>query len=177
MEKLFFRKTHHFNYGLMFLSAFVIQLSSQPTNAGPFGAGVLSTMIISSEAGFTDADEERQGGLQKDRPSSTLSLLPTAKIATSAGVAALCFTAYFLHQKSEYASLYHASQSQSERTDFLEKQRPLSRNAIISGLAGGVLLSAGCGLFIIDRNQKKRKNISLRPIIGSENGILVSLDF
>jgi hypothetical protein len=114
---------------------------------------------------------------KKGQTDITKPLLPTAKVTTITGLAALCFMTYYLHQKDEFVSLYRAAKSQKERDEYYERQKPLSRNAMISGLVGGVMLSTGGVLLFLDHNQKKKKNISLRPIIGPGNGISLSIDF
>ena len=128
-----------------------------------------------SYVGEKIANEPEKG--KKDLKEKATWLLPSAIGATVAGAAALCFMAYFLHQKSDYVSLYNSAITQSARNDYYEKQKPPSRNALISGITGGVLLSAGGVLFVLDHNQKKEKNISFFPIIGPEKGISVSVNF
>jgi hypothetical protein len=121
---------------------------------------------------------ERQdpGPHAKDQTKAATWLLPAAMAATVTGTAALCFVAYYLHQRSDYISLYNGTQSQNARIDYFNKRKSVSRKATISGISGGVLLVAGGVLFTIDHNQKKEKNISLCPIIGSEAGILVGFE-
>jgi hypothetical protein len=119
---------------------------------------------------------EKQGRALKNTQSNVTWFLPSAKAATVTGGAAICLMAYCLHQKSEYATLYRNSQSQIERKDYYEKQKPFSRNAILSGIAGAVMLSAGGAFFVLDYSQKNRKNCSLYPFFGAENGILACFD-
>jgi len=114
---------------------------------------------------------------KKDLTKETNWLFPVAIVTTAVGVGALGFMAYFLAQRSNYISLYNNAQSQSARADYFDKQKAHSRNAMISGIPGGILLVAGGVMFIADYNQKKDKNISLYPIIGSEIGIAVGYEF
>jgi hypothetical protein len=104
-------------------------------------------------------------------------LLPTAKAATITGVGALCAMAYYLHQKSENVSLYRNAKSQNERKEYYENQKPLSRNAIITGIAGGLMISAGGYLFVLDNNRKKGKQVAVTAIVGWRNGFLAMIDF
>jgi hypothetical protein len=112
----------------------------------------------------------------KDQTKTGTWLMPAAIVTTVAATAALGFMAYYLQQSSNYGSLYNNATSQPVRMDYSDKQKSQSRNAVISGIAGGVLLTTGAVLFIVDHNQKKEKNISFCPIIGSEVGILVAFE-
>ena len=112
----------------------------------------------------------------KDQPKRTTWLFPAAIATTVVGAAGLGFMAYYLHQRSDYVSLYNSATSQNARRDYSDKQKSQSRNAVISGIAGGVLFAAGGVLFIVDHNRKNEKNISLCPIIGSEVGIVVAFE-
>jgi hypothetical protein len=102
---------------------------------------------------------------------------PSAKIITAAGVATLGFMAYFLHQKGEYVDLYSSAMTQAKRREYYEKQKGPAQNAVICGIAGGIWLSTGGALFIMNHNFKRTKAIAIRPIIGDENGILASIEF
>jgi hypothetical protein len=104
-------------------------------------------------------------------------LLPSAKAATAVGVAAFGLMAYYLHQKGEYADLYHAAITQAGRRDYYERQKTPARNAILCGITGGLWLSAGGTLFALDHRRKNQKTLSLRPVVGEENGILASISF
>jgi hypothetical protein len=185
-----------FNRGkFLFPILFFLIFISLP-DAGPLLSGTVNAMTISPDGNpiavcdaitipksgndtvsFSKKNEKPKGVRQKARTNRTNLVLPTAKVTTVAGVAALCFMTYYLHQKSEYVSLYNNAKSQIERKDYYEKQKPFSRNAIMSGFIGGIMLSAGGALFGLDHYQKKKRIISFYPVIGPENGILVSFDF
>ena len=113
---------------------------------------------------------------KKGQSERTTWLLPAAIVTSVAGAAAIGFMAYFLHQRSNYVSLYNNTASKYARMDYFEKQKSQSRNAAISGIAGGVLLATGGVMFVVDHNQKKEKTISLCPIIGSEAGVLIAFE-
>jgi hypothetical protein len=134
-------------------------------------------MPVDENISYSYKNEKQGNAPKKDRIDMAKFLLPSSKAAAVTGVAALCFMTYYLHQKSEYVSLYRATQSQAMRKEYYEDQKPLARSAIICGITGGVLLSAGGVLLVLDRNWKKGKTISLSPIIGRENGILAMIEF
>ena len=145
---------------------------------GQFNCTVNNKILpINENISYCYKNEKPRNIPKKGQTDITKLLVPTIKATTVTGIASLCLMTYYLHQKNEYVSLYRTANSQRERDDFYEKQKPFSWNAIISGIVGGVMLSTGGALFVLDHNQMKKKKISLCPIIGPENGVAVSFDF
>jgi hypothetical protein len=160
---------------LLVLTVFQIFLSI--ADAATELSGGLRAMPGSENLSYGDTINKQGNPYQLDQSDKTKRLLVTAKTATITGVSAFCAMAYYLHEKSEYASLYHAAQSQNKRKEYYENQKPLSRNAIIAGIVGTVMLSTGGVLFVMDHHRRHGKNISLSPMIGRENGFLAMVEF
>jgi hypothetical protein len=176
-----------FKQGLLIILIATFQIFLTIASAATEISGTLSSLLISAnetpviikdnatipESSHVVINE----GTREDQTGKTKWLLPSAKATTITGVAALCAMAYFIHQKNEYASLYRNAKSQTMIKDYYENQKSFSQNAIITGIAGGVMLSTGGVLFVVNYHRTKAKTIALSPIIGRETGIMAMIDF
>jgi hypothetical protein len=132
---------------------------------------------ISFNYNGNDKNGKRAKALPELKIDKTKWLQPSVKAAAVAGITALCFMAYFLHQETQYADLYSAASTQMERKYFYEEQNHQMQNAVISGITGCLTLSASGALLVWDHHRKKLVNISLRPAIVGENRIMATIEF
>jgi hypothetical protein len=135
---------------------------------------VVDNLAFNYESGKRDASPPKPRQEAK-KPS----LLLPISIGTTAvlGAASLGFMGYFLQQRSESISLYDKSSTQNARLDYLDKINNNSRNAVISGIAGGVFLATAGVLTIVYFHEKKENQVSILPIIGLETGLAIGFAF
>ncbi len=92
------------------------------------------------------------------------------------GIAGLGVTGYFMYQRSEYAIKYTKASTQVQRDNYFTKQESYLSYAVISGITSGVLLSTGIVLYFWN-NKKSNDKVTISPIMGNTNGIMVGLNF
>jgi hypothetical protein len=113
---------------------------------------------------------------QKVRKSSLL-LPVTIGVTAVTGAAALGLMGYYLQQRSASISSYDKATTQIARSDYIEKINLNTRNAVIYGVTGGVLLGTAGVLGVVYYNEKKEQKVSVCPIIGPETGLVVGFAF
>jgi len=102
---------------------------------------------------------------------------PTTVLVVALGMAAIGGSAYYFHQKSIYASKYGAATVQSQMDDMIAKQESSLRSAVIFAVVAGILEAGGITLFIMDNGAVNSKSVSLFPMLGNSNGIIVTFEY
>ena len=94
------------------------------------------------------------------------------------GLAGLGAMAYFFYSKDQYYSKYKKADEQVERNLYVAKQEEMLKYAGISGVVGGVCLTAAGVTFLVQHFLKDDKEVmSFMPFIGERNGLLLSFRY
>lgn len=103
---------------------------------------------------------------------------PAGISKVSLGTILLGTMSYFIYSSADYDKKYNNADDYDESQHSLTKRDDAVKNAIITGIIGGVFVSTGTGLLLWEHKKKgAKKTITVYPVTGSANGIQLVVKF
>ena len=93
------------------------------------------------------------------------------------GLAAIGVGGYFLYLSNDYASKYAAAGTQTQANDFNDKKKSTLMTAGIFAVGGFVSCACGITLMLWKPHAVEVKKVTIAPILGGYNGILLTLNY
>lgn len=97
----------------------------------------------------------------------------------TAGTVLLGTMGYFIYSSADYDRKYNNTGDYDESQHYLTKRDGAVKNAIITGIIGGVFFSTGTGLLLWEHSSKsgKKKTVTAYPVTGESNGVQFVVKF
>jgi len=97
----------------------------------------------------------------------------------SIGTVLLGTMGYFIYSSADFDRKYNNTDDYDESQHYLTKRDDAVKNAIVTGIIGGVFISTGTGLLLWEHSTKggKKKTVTAYPVIGKANGVQVVVKF
>lgn len=94
------------------------------------------------------------------------------------GTAFLGGMGYFIYHAVDQNKKYENAENYNDGQHFMEKRDIAVKNALITGIVGGILFTVGTGLLIWEhKTENSTKNIAVYPVTGVKNGFELVMEF